>query len=104
MNNNYVYVYSVSGQLAGDIIRILLESINIPAIILQESAGITYGLTVGPLGEVKVYVPADKVDEAKEILLAAEEGKLNSSLYPGLFFSYPEYKKNKFTEQEQFKN
>lgn len=43
MNDDYVYIYSVSGQLAGDMIRILLESMDIPAITLQESAGVTYG-------------------------------------------------------------
>lgn len=102
MNNDYVYIYSVSGQLAGDMIRILLESMDIPAITLQESAGVTYGLTVGPLGEVKVYVPPDKVEEAKEIIRAMEEGNLNPPLTADESDANPE-EKNKPNDQDLLK-
>ncbi len=104
MNDDYVYIYSVSGQLAGDMIRILLESMDIPAITLQESAGVTYGLTVGPLGEVKVYVPPDKVDEANAVIRAMEEGNLNSPSISDQSEDYPEYKDNKWNDQDQYKD
>jgi hypothetical protein len=62
----FVPVYTAQGQLAGEMIRLLLESMDIPARISQESAGITFGLTVGSLGEVKILVPAKHVPEAIE--------------------------------------
>lgn len=104
MKDDYIYLCSVSGQLAGDMIRILLESMNIPVITSQESAGITYGLTVGPLGEVKVYVPENNYLEAKNIILAVEKGELRESIYPGQYTSSPEYKNNKLSASERIKD
>jgi hypothetical protein len=77
---------------------------NIPAILSQESAGLAMGLTVGSLGEVKVFVPAEKVEEARKILQDMEEGKLvsNINLDP-LESSEPQYKSNKFARSEILK-
>jgi hypothetical protein len=72
---NWIPVYSAQGKLSAEIIRLLLESFQIPATLSQESVGSTYGLTVGDLGEVDILVPAAKVDEAVEILRAMEAGK-----------------------------
>ncbi len=74
MNSNYVQVYSANGQLAGEMVRMLLESVDIPVLVVQESAGITYGLTVGPLGLVKIYVPADRAEEAAQVLESMDPG------------------------------
>lgn len=103
MKSKTVQVYSASGQLAGEMIRLLLESMNITAFVVQESAGVTYGLTVGPLGEVKVYVPEDQVDQALEVIAAMEKGDLNTNNYPGLSPGYPELKNNKSSPEEMFK-
>ena len=103
-DQEYVIVYAAYGQLAGEMIRLLLESFNIPAIISQESAGITYGLTVGPLGQVKILVPSDRVKDAGEVLSAMEEGKLAESFYPGQFPTYPVYKNNKLDNDETLKD
>lgn len=102
--NSYITVYSTYGQLAGEMIRLLLESNNIPALLSQESAGATYGLTVGPLGEVKVLVPAGRADEARQILRDMEEGKLEEELYPGKYTARHEYKQNKLPRNEIFKD
>lgn len=103
MNTEYIHVYSASGYLAGEMIRLLLESMNIPAVCSQESVGASYGLTLGALGEVKVYVPADRVNEAKEVLRAMEEGQLNGTVYPGLLSEEPEPKDNKIHPDESIK-
>lgn len=50
------------------IIKGRLESMNIPAIIQQESIGSVMGLTVGPLGSAKVLVPETLVETALAIL------------------------------------
>ncbi len=69
-------VYVANGMLEAESVKILLESFGISAYTNQESAGIAYGLTVGPLGEVEVCVPKDKILEAKAIIEDMKSGKL----------------------------
>lgn len=76
----YVEVYSANGQLEADMIRLMLEASGLHVITNQESAGAVYGLTVGPLGEVRILVPENEVEEANGLLQAMEEGKLESDL------------------------
>jgi len=76
----YVEVYSANGQLEADMIRLMLEASGLHVITNQESAGAVYGLTVGPLGEVRILVPETEVEEANTLLQAMEEGKLESDL------------------------
>ena len=72
-------VYTANGMLEAESIRIMLESFGISAFVNQESAGLTYGLTVGPLGEVDVLVPKDKLEEAKKIIQDMNNGLLETS-------------------------
>jgi hypothetical protein len=69
-------VYIANGKLEAESVKILLESFGIPAFINQESAGSTFGLTVGPLGEVEVLVPTARIAEAKKIIEEMRDGKL----------------------------
>jgi hypothetical protein len=71
-------VYVAEGMLQAESVRILLESFGITAYVNQESAGTTYGLTVGILGEVDVIVPLAQVEEAKKIIADMESGKLEN--------------------------
>lgn len=75
----YVPVYTVCGHLAGEMVRLLLESVEIPAIVRQESAGVTMGLTVGSLGLASICVPESRVEEAMQVLQAMDEGKLEDT-------------------------
>ena len=72
---DYELAYIANGQLAGEMIRGFLEAQGIPAMILQESAGVTYGFTYGLLGDVRVYVPAARLEEAKKLLEAMDAGE-----------------------------
>ena len=54
--------------LEAQIIKGRLESEGIPVLLSYESVGLIYGITVDGLGEVKIMVPRDLVEEAKEIL------------------------------------
>lgn len=81
MENEYEQVYTANGNLQAEMIRLFLQSFGIQAHGYQESAGATYGLTIGPLGEVKIYVHADQAEEARRILQEMEEGKYE---LPGL--------------------
>jgi hypothetical protein len=76
-------VFVANGMLEAESVRLLLESFNIPAFLNQESAGIAYGLTVGPLGEVEVLVPTQYISDAKQIIAEMRAGNLENSEQPG---------------------
>jgi len=73
-------VYLAHGMLEAESVKIFLESFGIPAFVNQESAGSTYGLTVGMLGEVEVIVPLEKVSEAKKIIAEMDNGKFEDNI------------------------
>ncbi|HEX2979985.1 MAG TPA: DUF2007 domain-containing protein [Anaerolineaceae bacterium] len=75
MENGYEQVYTVNGNLQAEMIRLFLQTHGIIARPIQESAGATYGLTVGPLGEVRIYVETERAEEARQILRDMEAGK-----------------------------
>ena len=77
-SSDYVPVYEASGMLAGESVRLMLEAKGIPAFVSQESAGITFGLTIGSLGRAKIYVPANRKEEARDILRDMEDGRLDA--------------------------
>lgn len=76
MARSWVPVYTAAGVLSAQIVRGLLEAAGIPTSAAQEGAGSQYALTVGPLGEVDVLVPADRLGEAQELVAAYERGDL----------------------------
>ena len=78
MDEKWVTVYKAQGKLSAEMVRLLLESFRIPAVLSQESVGTTYGLTVGDLGEVEILVEASQMNAALEILQAMEDGKLSA--------------------------
>lgn len=79
MSAKYVQVYTANGMLEAETVRVFLESLGIDAFVSQESAGVTYGLTVGPLGEAKIFVPGDQVDQAMSALKEMEKGEPNEN-------------------------
>jgi hypothetical protein len=50
------------------VIRGRLESEGIPAVLQQEALGAVLGLTVGPLGSARVFVPEPLAEQALAIL------------------------------------
>lgn len=67
-------VYNANGTLQAEMICLFLDSFGIRSHILQESAGVTYGLTVGPLGLAEIRVSKEDSEQTREILKAMEEG------------------------------
>jgi len=53
-----------------EIIKAALEAQRIQSEIYQEGAGLVYGLTVGLLGEVEIWVAADHFEAAQAWLHA----------------------------------
>jgi hypothetical protein len=59
----------VGGSFQAEILRGLLEAQGISVVLSQEGAGRSaYAVTVGPLGEVQILVPAEELAEARKIL------------------------------------
>ncbi len=74
-NPQFVTVYTANGKLSAEMIKAFLGSQGIEAMVSQESAGSTYGLTVGPLGEVDILVEQHDEARARQVLADMEKGK-----------------------------
>ena len=68
MDGEYIELDSVDGRHIADLIKSYFEANGIPLSLSQESYGATIGLTVAPLGEVRLLVPADRLEEARNLL------------------------------------
>jgi hypothetical protein len=66
--SDLVLIQIVQGEMTAQIIKAHLESEGIPVLLQHESLGGVYGFTVDGLGEVKILVPKEFVEEAKQIL------------------------------------
>jgi hypothetical protein len=64
----WVVVGEVAGTIQAEILRGLLEAQGISVRLGQEGAGRAYGLELGPLGTVRILVPAEEQREAEIIL------------------------------------
>jgi hypothetical protein len=78
MTTGWVAAYTAAGQLQADIVKGLLEAAGIPVWTLREGAGAMYALTVGPMGEVEVMVPAERLAEAEAMIEQMEAGQLET--------------------------
>ena len=67
-NTDFVVVCTVQGEPVAHIIKSHLESEGIPAFLQRESLGMVYGLTVNGLGQVKILVPRELLEDAKRII------------------------------------
>ncbi len=65
-------VYRVLGSMQGEIIRGRLEASGIPAMLDAESTILPF--SVPDMGEVRILVPSERAEEARE-LLGAEGGE-----------------------------
>jgi hypothetical protein len=74
--DDFTSVYAASGKLDGEMMKNLLESFEIECVLLGESIGSTYGLTVTPVGKVDVMVRTADVEKAKQIIQEYQNGQL----------------------------
>lgn len=75
-----VEVYVAANEMEAQVIRSFLESNDIPVMLQGDAASKVYGLAVGGLAEVRVYVPAPLAPKATELLEAAEEAPEDEDL------------------------
>jgi len=66
--SDFVVIQTVQGQLTAEVIKSHLEDEGIPVLLQSESVGRVYGLITDGLGGVKILVPQEFADEAKEII------------------------------------
>jgi hypothetical protein len=76
----YEKLTEVSGHLEAELIESYLEAYGIDVELVGESiARSSYVVTVDGLGLVQIFVPKDKMDEARELMKAYEEGAPGTS-------------------------
>ena len=78
MTPHLVTVHTAAGQIQATIIKSFLEAQGIPTLVVQESAGVVYGLTVGLMGNADILVAEEHAGEARELLEAMERGELTT--------------------------
>lgn len=64
----FVVIYKAQGELVAGVIKSHLESEGIPVLLQYESAGRVYGVVIDGLGEVRILVPREFAEEAKQII------------------------------------
>ena len=67
-NQDFVTVAVVYGQIKAEVFKSHLESEDIPVYLQYESLGKVTGITIDGLGKIKIKVPAEFAEEAKQIL------------------------------------
>jgi Putative prokaryotic signal transducing protein len=63
----------VSGSMEAEIVRALLESHDIPALVRGSGIG-AYPVNVGAMGTGEVRVPVDRREEALEVIASSHHG------------------------------
>jgi hypothetical protein len=61
-------IWKANGYMDAQLIKNYLESFGIAVYNFEESVGLSYGLTAGPLGEVELYVPISQAEEAEKYM------------------------------------
>jgi hypothetical protein len=72
-------IYHAAGMLRAQIIKGRLETSGIPVVLDYEAIGQVYGFTVDGLGEVRVMVPVERAEEARELITASDEDEMEES-------------------------
>lgn len=70
MPENLSELIVVDGLMEAEIIHAKLESFGIPSMLKFESVGRLLAISMNGLGKVRVMVPRDRLDEARELMAA----------------------------------
>lgn len=66
--SDFALIHKVHGGLTAQVIKSHLESEGIPVLLKYESLGMVHGLISDGLGEVKILVPQELAEKAKQII------------------------------------
>lgn len=78
VDQEWVLVERVQGQLQAEIMRGLLEAQGIMVWLNQEGAAHAYAVAVGTLGMVEILVPTNEVERAHQVLTAYYRGDFDN--------------------------
>ena len=70
---NWALAYTSNDPSEALVIQSVLESEGIEYKLTKESIANIYKISMDGLGEVKIYVPEDKLEEAKELIASKSE-------------------------------
>ena len=71
----YDILTEVNGRLEAELIESLLEAEGIDVELVQEAVGhVVYPVTVDGLGRVQIFIPHNKLNEAREWLKLYQDG------------------------------
>lgn len=70
---DWVLAYTAQGDGEAAVILSLLESEGIETKSIRESIGKLYAITIDGLGAVKIFVPEDSLEKAKDVINSQEE-------------------------------
>ena len=76
MSEAWVSVDTVQGRLEAEIVRGMLEAQEIEVQLSQEASAAIYGLGVGPMAEVEIFVRESQRAEAETLLDRYHRGTL----------------------------
>jgi len=74
VEEEWIVVDKVNGQLQAELIKGLLEAQGIRVWLNQEGAAHAYAVAIGTLGLVEISVPTSEVEQAKQVLKAYYRG------------------------------
>jgi|GEM_PF-4884427 len=63
-----VPIYTAANAIEADLVIALLNSEGVPAFATGAILNQTYGMLIGPLAEVKIWVPAPLVTQARHLI------------------------------------
>jgi hypothetical protein len=70
-------ITDVPGRIQAEVLKAFMESEGVPVHLIQEGLGESvYPFTFGPLGEVQVFVPKEKLEQARALLESYEQGNI----------------------------
>ncbi len=73
---DWVTLTKITDPVTASLLKGRLMAEGIPVIMRTgEAAGSLYGLTTGPLAEIKIIVPTHNLNEARELLKRIEENQ-----------------------------
>jgi len=75
MLDPYVSLVTVSGRPEAEFIKSFLNAEGIDCELSQEAAGSVFGLSVGTLGAVEIFVPTSKAGKARRMLAEYQSRK-----------------------------
>lgn len=74
-DKNLHLLWKAEGYMDAQLIKNYLESFGIEVFDFEESVGKSYGLTIGSLGEVELYVRKEQAREAEEYMQQYRDAK-----------------------------